>query len=176
MSVLAIQLPPRDRLHARSPGSDATVAWRLPQEWDFVLSSDGRAVAQAGQAALALLPRAESVVLVLAEADVGWHPVHIPRAPAARLRAALAGVMEESLLDDDEALHLALGPGAAPGREGWVAVMHRPWLAAAIAALEGAGRAVERVVPASAPLARSAWMWVSKMCVIETRFSRASSR
>jgi len=153
MSVLVIQLPPRDRLRARSPGTDAAGTWRLPQEWSFVLSSDGRAITQSGQAALALLPRADSVVLVLAEADVGWHRLPIPRAPAARLRAALAGVMEEALLDDDEALHLALGPGAAPGREGWVAVTHRPWLQAALSALEGAGRSVERVVPATMPTA-----------------------
>lgn len=150
--MLVIQLPPRPRLHARAAGGDAAVPWRLPQEWSFVLSNDGRTVAQAGQAAPALLPRADSVVLVLAEADVGWHRLAIPRAPAARLRAALAGVMEEALLDDDDALHFALAPGAAPGREGWVAVTHRPWLAAALAALEGAGRTVERVVPASMPL------------------------
>lgn len=151
MSVLLIQLPPRHRLRARSPGADAAGGWRLPQEWSFVLSGDGRGVSQSGQAALSLLPRADSVVLVLAEADVGWHRVSIPRAPAARLRAALGGVMEEALLDDDEALHFALGPGAAAGREGWVAVTHRPWLQAALVALEGAGRSVERVVPASMP-------------------------
>jgi len=155
MSVLVIQLPPRDRLRARS-AADTAAAWRLPQEWSFVLSSDGRTVAQAGQAPLALMPRADSVVLLLAEADVGWHRVPIPRAPAARVRAALAGVMEESLLDDDEALHLALGPGAAAGREGWVAVTHRPWLQAALAALEGAGRTVERVLPAGVPTAAAA--------------------
>jgi general secretion pathway protein L len=156
MSVLVIQLPPRDRLRARSAVADTAAAWRLPQEWSFVLSSDGRTVAQAGQAALTLMPRADSVVLMLAEADVGWHRVLIPRAPAARLRAALAGVMEESLLDDDEALHLALGPGAVAGREGWVAVTHRPRLQAALAALEGAGRTVEKVAPASLPMAAAA--------------------
>ena len=150
--MLVIQLPPRPRLHARAAGGDAAVPWRLPQEWSFVLSNDGREVAQADHAALALLPRADSVVLVLAEADVGWHHLAIPRAPAARLRAALAGVMEEALLDDDDALHFALAPGAAPGSEAWVAVTHRPWLAAALAALEAAGRTVERVVPASMPL------------------------
>jgi len=156
MSVLVIQLPPRDRLRAKSPTADAAGTWRLPQEWNFVLSSDGRTVAQAGQAALSLLPRADSVVLVLAEGDVGWHRAAIPRAPAGRLRAALAGVMEEALLDEDEALHFALGPGAVAGREGWVAVTHRPWLQAALAALEGAGRTVERVVPASVPTASAA--------------------
>lgn len=79
-----------------------------------MLSDDGRTVVQAGQSAAALLPRADSLVLVLAEADVGWHRLPIPRAPAARLRAALAGVMEEALLDDDDALHFALAPVPHP--------------------------------------------------------------
>jgi general secretion pathway protein L len=105
-----------------------------------------------GTAALALLPRADHVVLVLAEADVSWHRVQIPKAPAARLRAALLGVMEESLLDDDEALHFALAPGATGGESGWVAVTHRPWLTAALAAIEAGGLSVERVVSRSTPV------------------------
>lgn len=152
MSVLVVQLPPRERLRARAPLAEAPEGWRLPQEWSFVLSADGRTVAQVGRAPLALLPRADAVWLLLAEADVGWHRLPIPRAPKARLRAALAGAMEEGLLDDDEALHFALGPAAAPGREGWVAVTHRPWLQAALVALESAGRSVERVLPASQPV------------------------
>jgi general secretion pathway protein L len=149
MSVLAIQLPPRPRLGARLapvPG-DAS----LPAEWPFVLSADGRSVTQSGTAASALLPRADRVVLVLAEAEVSWHRIDIPRAPPARLRAALLGVMEEALLDDDEALHFALGPGAVPGQPGWIAVTQRPYLVAALAAIEASGLSVERVVAASAP-------------------------
>lgn len=151
MSVLVIQLPPRERLGARAAGTESAAAWRLPHEWDFVFSVDGRSVAQSGRAAVALLPRADSAVLVLADADVAWHRVAVPKAAAARLRAALAGTMEEALLDDDEAQHIALGPDAAPGRPGWVAVTHRPRLAAALAALEAAGASVQRVVPSSLP-------------------------
>lgn len=152
MSVLVLQLPPRERLSARAGSPDSSgAALRLPAEWAFVLSADGRSVAQQGQSALALLPRATSVVLVLAEADVSWHRVDIPKAPAARLRAALLGVMEEALLEDDEQLHFALAPDATPGQPGWVAVTNRPRLAAALATLEAAGVSVEQVVPASAP-------------------------
>jgi general secretion pathway protein L len=104
-----------------------------------------------------LLPRADSVVLVLAESDVSWHHIDVPKAPAARLRAALSGVMEEALLDEEDATHLALGPGAvSPGGPGWVAVTHRPRLVAALAALEGSGQGVARVVSAAGVPAKPA--------------------
>lgn len=153
MSLLVILLPPRPRLGARGAAAAASEASpRLPDTWRFVFGSDGLQVVQADEAAAALLPRATRVVLALAEADVAWHRVRVPKAPPARLRAALAGALEEGLLDDDELLHLALGPGAAPGADGWVAVVHRPWLAGALAALEGAGVVVDQVVPMAQPL------------------------
>jgi general secretion pathway protein L len=108
-------------------------------------------VSQAGRASAAQLPRADHCVLLLAEADVSWHRLDIPKAPAARLRAALLGVMEEALLEDDEALHFALAADAAPGRKGWVAVTHKPRLQAALNALEGAALSIERVAAASLP-------------------------
>ena len=156
MSVLVIQLPPRDRLGVRSAGPEAAPALRPPSEWSYVLSADGHRVDEAGRAAAALLPRAHGVVLVLAEGDVSWHRIDVPKAPAARLRAALAGVLEEALLDDEGALHLALARDAAPGRSGFVAATHRGWLAGALAALESAGVVVGRVVAAADPLADGA--------------------
>ncbi|HLL11709.1 MAG TPA: type II secretion system protein GspL [Rubrivivax sp.] len=158
MSVLALLLPPRERLSSRAAtDGGAGAALQLPTEWSFVFSVDGSNVGQSGSAAPGLLPRADHVVLVLAEGDVSWHQIDVPRAPAARLRAALVGVMEEALLDDEEALHLALGPGAQAGpaknaQRGWVAVTHKPRLAAALAALESSGLSVERVVAAAAPV------------------------
>ena len=152
MSLLVIQLPPRVRLGARGTGLDSATSLRLPSEWPFVLSADGRSVSQTGTAATALLPRADSVVLMLAESDVSWHHIDVPKAPAARLRAALSGVLEEALLDEEEATHLALGPGTQPGRPGWVAATHRPRLVAALAALEASGQGVARVVSAAAPV------------------------
>jgi general secretion pathway protein L len=148
-----IQLPPRDRLGARAAGAEPGAGLRLPGEWPFVLSNDGRSVAQQGSAPLALLPRADELLLLLADADVSWHPVNVPKAPAARLRAALVGVMEEALLDDDDALHFALAPDAAPGRTGWVAVTQRPRLVAALQALQVAGLNVQRVLPGCLPVA-----------------------
>jgi general secretion pathway protein L len=149
MSILVLQLPPRRRLGARA--GEGAAGSGAPGEFDFVLSLDGSSVSQAGSAAPVLLPHADRTVLVLADADVGWHRVEVPKAPQAKLRAALAGTMEEALLDDDDALHFALGPGAQAGQRGWVAVTHRGWLADVLAALEGAGREITQVVSASRP-------------------------
>ena len=120
-------------------------------EFAFVLSDNGTAVTGQGRAAPALLPRADRVLAVLADADVSWHLITVPKAPAARLRAALAGAMEEALLEDEAALHFALAPQTTPGQTGWVAVMNRPWLLATLAELARHGLQVERLLPAIAP-------------------------
>ncbi len=154
MSLLVIQLPPRDRLGARAGASgaaDPAPAHRLPTEWHYVLSADGRTPAQTGLAGAALLPRADQAVLLLSDADVSWHLIDVPKAPPARLRDALAGVMEDALLDEGRALHFALAESAVPGRPGWVAVTDGPRLAAALAVLEASGLGVERVVTAAMP-------------------------
>jgi general secretion pathway protein L len=147
MSVLVILIPPRPRLASRSSAEPV----RPPAEFEHVFSADGRSVGAVGRSSAAALPAADSLVAVLADADVGWHRVKIPKAPPARQRAALAGLMEEALLDDEEAVHFALPPQAAGPEPAWVAVVNKPWLAATLAELEAAGRVVERVVPACAP-------------------------
>jgi general secretion pathway protein L len=157
MSLLVLQLPPRERLGARGSGVDATAvgqsggASALPAEWFYVLSADGRTPTVAGHAGAAFLPKADQVVLLLAEADVSWHRVEVPRAPASRLHEALAGVMEDALLDEGQAPHFALAAGAKQGQSGWVAVTDGPRLAAALQALENSGLSVERVVSAALP-------------------------
>lgn len=153
MSLLAIQLPTRTRLHpqvrasAQGPGARA--------ELGFVLSPDGQAVQTEGQCAAALLPKATTVVAVLAPADVAFHRLTCPKAPAARLRAALAGMLEEQVLDEVDQLHLSLAPDARPGEETWVAAIDRAWLSAELAALESAGVVVDRVVPGLWPEAQA---------------------
>ena len=150
MSLLLIEIPARARLGARTDGP-AGAAPPLPAEWRYVLSNDGRQVTRAGIAAPALLPRADSAVAVLSEADVSWHSVTLPRVAASRWRAALAGMLEEALLDDTEHAHFALAPQAAAGSPAWVGVVHKPWLASVLAELEGAGLVVDRVVCAAVP-------------------------
>lgn len=151
MSILVVQLAPRSRLRARSPAAPEPATPRTGTELDYVLSRDGLAVSAQGRCAAPLLPRADSVALVLADCDVSWHRITLPKAPAARLHAALSGVLEEALLDDAEQLHLALAPEAAAGQPTWVAAVDKRWLSAELAALEKANVFVDRVLPASWP-------------------------
>lgn len=151
MSILIVELPP-------SAGPER--AW--------VLSADGATMAGHGHSPLALLPAADEVVALVPWRALSWHRVALPKLPPARLRAALDGLLEDHLLDEPVALHLALAPAlaaqpadgstdpaagsvtpTAPGR--WVAACDRAWLRAALAELEAVGRPASRVLPEFAP-------------------------
>jgi general secretion pathway protein L len=150
MSTLIVQLPAQPRLaavHADTPAARPT------PEYDWVLSTD--AATSAGQAhgrcGVAQLPRAQSLVAVLPAEDAGWHLITAPKAPAARLRMALAGMLEEQLLEDEQDVHLATSPSLKAGEPAWVASVGKAWLKAQLDALEATGLTVDRVVPAWAP-------------------------
>ncbi|MBV8037313.1 type II secretion system protein GspL [Roseateles sp.] len=150
MSTLLLFLPPRTRLHAPGRAAPETPNADAPREYDYVLTPDGRETGAEGRAAAAALPAADSVVAVVAESDVSWRRVELPRA-GRQMRAALAGKLEESLLDDPDALHFALEPDARGGDSAWVAITSRPWLADHLAQLEAAQVFIERVAPLSWP-------------------------
>lgn len=155
MSVLVLHLPPRPRLHPGRREVPPTEAQRSVAEVEFVLSHDGVTAADRGTAAPALLPQRDrgttQVVAVLSEAALSWHRITLPKAPAGRLRSALVGMLEDELLDEPHALHLALQPDAVAGEPCWVAVTDRPWLADQLAALHEAGIEVDRIVPLAPP-------------------------
>lgn len=150
MSTLVVQLPPRPRLHkgesATEPGSAAS-----RPEFDYVVSPDGLAIESQGRCSAALFPRATTVIAVLADADVSWHRIVLPKAPSARLRAALTGVLEEALLEDADEVHLALEPAAIAGQPTWVAAVSQRWLRTELALFEKADVFVDRVVPMAWP-------------------------
>lgn len=151
MSTLIVQLPAQPRLSAqRAEGPEAGQS-RLPGELEYVFSADGQQVTQHGRCAARALPKAQSVVAVLPPDDVAWHRITAPKAPAARLRPALVGIMEESLLQDEGELHLAVAPFMKAGEPVWVAAVGKVWLAAQIEVIEATGLTVDRVVPAWGP-------------------------
>lgn len=154
MSLLVLQLPPPPRLHpghGEQPVLDATAS---VAELSYVTSSDGQRIGDSGHCAPALLPARGSgahVVAVLADSATSWQRITCPKAPATRLRAALLGVLEEELLDETAAVHLALEPGATAGEPAWVAITDRAWLNGQLQALEQAGIHVDQIVPGAQP-------------------------
>ncbi len=154
MSLLVIQIPSKPRLRARGlrQGADGDKPQSAVIEFAHVWSSDGRQVDRHGRCAPALMPKADQVVAVVGDADISWHKLLIPKAPPNRMRAALAGMMEEVLLDDAVLAHYALGPQAKPGEVGSVAVTDRRWLSSELESLELANLSIDRVVPVAWPV------------------------
>ena len=150
MSTLVVQIPHRQRLRSSLSGA-VSEASGLATEYNYVVSPDGLALQTQGHCAASLLPKSTTVIAVLADADVSWHRITLPKAPAARLRAALTGVLEEALLEDADDVHLALAPAASAGQPTWVAAVSGRWLRGELAALEKADVFVDRVVPMAWP-------------------------
>lgn len=146
MTVLVVLIPPRPRPRTRDAAPPP-----VPAEWSWVLAGETGAAALHGRGAPADWPAADSVVAVLAPEDVAWHLATVPKAPAAKMRQALGGVLEDQLLDDDADWHLALAPEATPGKPGWIAVMQRSWIAEVLQRLQAAGRPAARLVPGLVP-------------------------
>jgi general secretion pathway protein L len=151
MSTLVIQLPSRQRLSSRSPAGSESEGSGLATEYEFVTTPDGLMMQLQGGTAASLLPKANTVIAVLGDADVSWHRITLPKAPAARMRAALVGVLEDALLEDAEAVHLAVAPQASAGQPTWIAAVDRRWLRNELATLEKADVFVDRVVPIAWP-------------------------
>ena len=123
---------------------------------DWATSANGQQVIDQGTGPVSALPMHDEVVLVLPPQSVSWHKIALPKAPAARMRAVLDGMLEERLLSDTTELHFALAPGAKAGQTLWVAACHKAWVKSWLLALENAGRPVTRIVPALAPLSDAA--------------------
>ncbi len=120
-------------------------------EFDFVVSSEARPVVDHGSAPLALLPAADTVVLVAPARALSWHRVRVPPVASGRVRAALAGLLEEFLLDDPAQFGFALVPGRDANGEVLVAAFDKAWMRAALELFEQVRRPASRVVPAFAP-------------------------
>lgn len=150
MSTLILFLPSRTRLRALGQPALADDAG---SGYAYMLTADGQTVSRQGYSSAELLPAAATVIAVPAETDVAWQRVDLPRA-GRQMRSALAGLLEENLLDDPDNLHFALEPGRTGGDTAWVAITARAPLLQQLALLEAAQVFVDRIAPLSAPSAQ----------------------
>ena len=125
--------------------------------YDYALTTDGRALADHASVPVALLPAAQrgaEIVAVVPASMLSWHAVTLPKgigSGSQRLRAILDNLLEDRLLDEPASLHLALAAGAAGSGPVWVAACDKSWLRGHLQALEASGRPIARIVPEFAP-------------------------
>jgi general secretion pathway protein L len=148
MSVLVVLMPmPPRAAPSDAPGRDAGAAGGRGLPWRWALSDDGREVTRQGEDPPALWPRCDTLVALVPPQALSWARLDLPKVPAGRMRAALAGALEDKLLEEPEHLHFALPPQARPGRPATIAMLAKAPLQAALQAVEAAGRDIDRVVP-----------------------------
>ncbi|SAL15001.1 type II secretion system protein L [Caballeronia cordobensis] len=141
MSTLIVLLPPRDPA-VRSE------EWHLP-DLPFLLLDKRGEPQRAGRAALGLLPRASSTVLIVAARDTLLLAASVPPLKGPRLRQALPNVVEDQLIQDPQTCHIAVDPLELADGKRVVAVIDRGWFRFVLGAFSGAGHRNVKAVPAT---------------------------
>lgn len=131
---------------ARTPASDKTRRGGTPGAVE---------VLREGHAAIANMPAAERLVLIVAASDVLLTTAAVPPLPPARLRLALPNLVEDALATDAQPCHIGVGPalddGTGPARGARrrvLMVADRAWLRAVLDAFGEHKHRRHHVVPA----------------------------
>lgn len=140
MSTLIVLLPPREP-------AVPLQEWQWP-ELPFVLVDKAGQTQRAGRAALALLPRAVTTVLVVAARDVLLLAATVPPLKGPKLRQALPNIVEDQLIQDPQTCHIALDPAVLPDGRRVLAIVDRAWFRTICDAFVAAGHRNLRAVPA----------------------------
>ncbi|CAB3758963.1 general secretion pathway protein GspL [Burkholderia sp. MSh2] len=141
MSTLIVSLPPREP-------AVPLQEWQWP-ELPFTLVDKAGHVQRAGRAALALLPRANATVLIVAARDVLLLAAAVPPLKGPKLRQALPNIVEDQLIQDPLGCHIALDPDALPDGRRVLAVVDRAWFRTICEAFTAAGHRHLSAVPAT---------------------------
>lgn len=141
MSTLIVSLPPREP-------AVPLQEWQWP-ELPFTLVDKAGHVQRAGRAALALLPRANATVLIVAARDVLLLAAAVPPLKGPKLRQALPNIVEDQLIQDPLGCHIALDPAALPDGRRVLAIVDRAWFRTICEAFAAAGHRHLSAVPAT---------------------------
>ncbi|MDN7622035.1 type II secretion system protein GspL [Burkholderia cenocepacia] len=141
MSTLIVSLPPREP-------AVPLQEWQWP-ELPFTLVDKAGQVQRAGRAAVALLPRANATVLIVAARDVLLLAATVPPLKGPKLRQALPNIVEDQLIQDPLGCHIALDPAALPDGRRVLAVVDRAWFRTICDAFTAAGHRHLSAVPAT---------------------------
>ncbi|OLL29406.1 type II secretion system protein GspL [Burkholderia sp. SRS-W-2-2016] len=148
MSTLIVLLPPRD---PAVPSQE----WQLP-ELPFVLLDKTGRTQRTGRSALALLPRANTAVLMVAARDLLLMPAMLPPLRGPKLRQALPNIVEDQLIQDPQTCHIAVDSQALGDGRQLLAVVDRGWFRFICEAFTAAGHRSLRAVPVTRCLPQAA--------------------
>jgi general secretion pathway protein L len=146
LSTLIVLLPPRD---PAAPSQE----WQLPEMPFLLLDKTGHTM-RAGRAALTLLPRASSTVLLVAARDLLLMAVAVPALKGPRLRQALPNVVEDHLIQDPQTCHIAVDPQPLADGRRLLAIIDRGWFRYVYEGFAAAGHRNVRAVPVTSCLPR----------------------
>jgi general secretion pathway protein L len=127
--------------------------------WDMVHSNTPHSV-QRTAAVPTCTHGAGDTVLIVPAAALSWHRVTLhpgllrregQAKQEAKLKTVLEGLLEDQLLDEPPALHLALQATSNATGPWWVAACQRAWLGEQVRLLREAGHTVRGIVPEWAP-------------------------
>jgi general secretion pathway protein L len=144
LSTLIVLLPPRD---PAVPSQE----WQLPEMPFLLIDKSGRTM-RAGEASLALLPRASSTVLMVAARDLLMMATAVPALKGPRLRQALPNVVEDQLIQDPQTCHIAIDAQPLADGRRLLAIVDRGWFRFIHEAFVGAGHRNLRAVPVTSCL------------------------
>ena len=103
--------------------------------------------------------RDKEIWAIVPATELSWQQVTLPvglQRNSQRLKNALHSLLEETLLEESDGLHMALQPNWQSGQSAWVAVCQKNWLKAHLEQLQARGQVVHRIVPEWAPDLHSA--------------------
>lgn len=132
--------------------------------YEYVQYTGAGTSEQHTQSAVALIPAASHIDLLVPSRALSWHRAKMPAAvlkDKQRTRQVIEGILEERLLDEPSALHFSLSPRASETGEYWIGACDALWLAGHLRGLEASGRRVGRIVPEAAPGEGPAWVHVT---------------
>ena len=98
--------------------------------------------------------RDKEIWAIVPATALSWQRIELPaglQRQTQRLQTALQSLLEEPLLDEADAVHMALQPHWQAGQSAWVAVCNKAWLQGHLAQLQTGGHTVHRIVPEWAP-------------------------
>lgn len=113
---------------------------------EWVLLDDQGNIKEAGNGTMAVMPKADDAMVILASSSVLTARVRLPKIKRSKLETALPFAMEEMLIEDVKDIHVTPGAKLEDGQTVLYA-LDRPWLLRFLAAAAAAKLRIRRIIP-----------------------------